>query len=142
MLTSSPTIPSVSRKSLWASRIMRSVVVLFLLLDSGIHIAVPAPVVQAMNQLGFPLGVTVGIGAVELICTVLYVIPATSILGAILLTGHLGGAVAAHVRVGNPVFESYVFPALVGALLWGGLLLIEPRLRALVPVRSFPGDQG
>jgi hypothetical protein len=95
-----------------------------------------------MNQLGFPLGVTVAIGVVELICTVLYVIPATSILGAILLTGHLGGAVAAHVRVGNPVFESYVFPFLVGALLWGGLLLVEPRLRTLVPIRTRTATPG
>jgi len=114
---------------------MRGLVVLFLLLDTGIHLAVPAPVVQAMTQLGFPLGLTVGIGVIELVCTVLYVIPATSILGAVLLTGYLGGAVAAHLRVGNPIFETLIFPVLVGSLLWGGLLLIEPRLRALMPLR-------
>jgi hypothetical protein len=135
MLTTTQTIPIVSRKGLWLSRVMRGLVVLFLLMDSAIHLAVPAPVVQAMTELGFPLGVTVALGVVELILTVLYVVPRTSILGAILLTGYLGGAVAAHVRVGNPVFESYIFPALVGALLWGGLLLSEPRLRALLPVR-------
>ncbi len=135
MLTASQTIPSVSPKSLWTSRVMRGLVVLFLLLDSGIHLAMPPQVVQAMNQLGFPLTVTGVIGGIELACTVLYVIPATSILGAVLLPGHLGGAVAAHMRIGNPVFESYVFPALVGALLWGGLLLSEPRWRALIPLR-------
>lgn len=135
MLANSQTLPNVSPTSLWASRVMRGLVVLFLLLDSGIHLAVPAPVVQAMTQLGFPLGITVGIGIVELICTVLYVIPASSILGAILLTGYLGGAVAAHLRVGNPIFETLIFPAIVGALLWGGLLLIDERLRALVPLR-------
>ncbi len=136
MLTSSPqTVSRTSNRSLWTARAMRGLVVLFLLLDSGIHLAMPPQVVQAMNQLGFPLDVTVLIGAIELACTVLYVIPATSILGAILLTGHLGGAVAAHLRVGNPIFESYVFPVLVGALLWGGLLLSEPRLRALMPLR-------
>jgi hypothetical protein len=136
MLATSPTMPTLSPKSLWASRLMRGLVVLFLLLDSGIHLALPAPVVQAMTQLGFPLGLTVTIGLIELVCTVLYVIPATSILGAILLTGYLGGAVAAHLRVGNPIFETLIFPILVGALLWGGLLLIEPRLRALVPLRQ------
>ena len=136
MLATSPTMPTQSAKILWASRVMRGLVVLFLLLDSGIHLALPAPVVQAMTQLGFPLGLTVTIGLIELVCTVLYVIPATSILGAILLTGYLGGAVAAHLRVGNPIFETLIFPILVGALLWGGLLLIEPRLRALVPLRQ------
>ncbi len=138
MLASSQPVANVSSKTLWASRLMRGLVVLFLLLDSGIHLAVPAPVVQAMTQLGFPLGTTVGIGVVELICTALYVIPATSILGAILLTGYLGGAVAAHLRVGNPFFETIIFPAIVGALLWGGLLLIDERLRALVPLRRAP----
>lgn len=122
---------AVSNKALWTSRVMRAIVVLFLLTDTGIHLAQPAPVVQAMNQLGFPLGVTLIIGIIELVCTVLYVIPATSIIGAVLLTGYLGGAVAAHMRVGNPVFETYIFPVLVGALLWGGLLLIDSRLRAL-----------
>ena len=135
MLATSQTLPPLSAKSLWTSRLMRGVVVLFLLLDTGIHLAVPAPVVQAMTQLGFPLSLTVGIGVVELLCTVLYVIPATSVLGAVLLTGYLGGAVAAHLRVGNPIFEAIIFPAIVGALLWGGLLLVDQRLRALVPFR-------
>jgi DoxX-like protein len=127
--------PAGSNKALWTSRVMRAIVVLFLLMDTGIHLAQPAPVVQAMNQLGFPLSTTVTIGIIELACTVLYVIPATSIIGAVLLTGYLGGAVAAHMRVGNPVFETYIFPVLVGALLWGGLLLIDSRIRALVSTR-------
>ena len=126
------TQPAVSNKVLWTSRVMRAIVVLFLLMDGGIHLATPAPVIQAMNELGFPLNVTVTIGVIELILTALYVIPRTSILGALLLTGYLGGAVAAHMRVGNPVFEAYIFPLMVGALLWGGLLLVDSRLRALV----------
>jgi DoxX-like family len=121
-----------SNKALWTSRVMRAIVVLFLLMDAGIHLATPAPVVQAMNQLGYPLNVTVTIGVIELVLTVLYVIPATAIFGALLLTGYLGGAVAAHMRVGNPIFESYIFPTMVGALLWGGLVLIDSRLRALM----------
>jgi hypothetical protein len=128
--------PAVSNKALWTSRVMRAIVVLFLVMDAGMHLATPAPVIQAMNQLGFPLNVTVTLGVIELVCTALYVIPATSILGALLLTGYLGGAVAAHMRVGNPIFESYIFPVLVGALLWGGLLLIDSRLRALVSNRA------
>lgn len=126
-----PTRPAVSNKALWASRAMRTLVVLFLLMDAGIHLAQPAPVVQAMNQLGFPPGTAVALGIVELILTVLYLIPRTAILGALLFTGYLGGAVAAHVRVGNPAFETYIFPTLVGALIWGGLLLVDSRLRSL-----------
>jgi len=135
MATAIQANPAVSNQALWTSRAMRAIVVLFLLMDAGIHLATPAPVVQAMNQLGFPLNVTVTIGVIELVCTALYVIPATSILGAVLLTGYLGGAVAAHMRVGNPIFEAYIFPTLVGALLWGGLLLIDFRLRGLLTHR-------
>ena len=135
MATAIQANPAVSNQALWTSRAMRAIVVLFLLMDAGIHLATPAPVLQAMNQLGFPLNVTVTIGVIELVCTALYVIPATSILGAVLLTGYLGGAVAAHMRVGNPIFEAYIFPTLVGALLWGGLLLIDFRLRALLTPR-------
>ena len=135
MATAIQANPAVSNQALWTSRAMRAIVVLFLLMDAGIHLATPAPVVQAMNQLGFPLNVTVTIGVIELVCTALYVIPATSILGAVLLTGYLGGAVGAHMRVGNPIFEAYIFPTLVGALLWGGLLLIDSRLRALLTTR-------
>ena len=135
METAIQTRHSASNKTLWTARVVRGIVVLFLLMDAAIHLAQPAPVVQAMNQLGFPLSVTLTIGIIELVCTVLYVIPATSIIGALLLTGYLGGAVAAHMRVGNPVFEAYIFPTLVGALLWGGLLLVDPRLRALAGAR-------
>jgi hypothetical protein len=135
METAAQIRPAVSNKALWTSRVMRAIVVLFLLMDTGIHLAQPAPVVQAMNQLGFPLSNILTISIIELACTVLYVIPATSIIGAVLLTGYLGGAVAAHMRVGNPVFETYIFPVLVGALLWGGLLLIDSRVRALLSAR-------
>lgn len=124
-----------SNKTLWTSRVMRALVVLFLLMDTAIHLMQPAPVVQAMNQLGFAPGAAVTLGIVELVLTVLYVIPRTSILGALLLTGYLGGAVAVHMRVGSPVFEAYIFPTLVGALLWGGLLLVDSRLRALAGAR-------
>jgi hypothetical protein len=136
METAIQTRPAVSNKALWTSRVMRAIVVLFLLMDTAIHLAQPAPVVQAMNQLGFPPNTAVTIGVLELVLTVLYVIPRTSILGALLLTGYLGGAVSAHMRVGNPAFEAYIFPMLVGGLLWGGLLLVDSRLRALAGMRQ------
>jgi hypothetical protein len=82
------------------------------------------------------VSVSVGIGLLELVCLVLYVIPRTSVLGAILLTGYLGGAVATHVRVGSPMLTHVLFPIYVAALVWGGLFLREARLRALVPLRS------
>lgn len=122
---------AVSNTALWASRVMRAVVVLFLLMDAGMHLAQPAPVVQAMDRLGFPPSAAPNLGILELVLTALYVIPRTAVLGALLLTGYLGGAVAAHVRVGNPAFEAYIFPTLVGVLLWGGLVLVDARLRAL-----------
>jgi hypothetical protein len=119
----------VSKRVLWTSRVLWGLAVLFLVMDGVMHVVQPAPVVQAMKQLGFPLGVTLAIGVIELVCTVLYVIPGTSILGAVLLTGYVGGAVAAHLRVGNPPFEAYIFPVIVGALVWGGVF---PRIKVLL----------
>jgi hypothetical protein len=110
--------------------------VLFLLFDSAIKLMVIDPVVESFGQLGYPVSVSVGIGLLELVCLVLYVIPRTSVLGAILLTGYLGGAVATHVRVGSPMLTHVLFPIYVAALVWGGLFLREARLRALVPLRS------
>ncbi len=96
-----------------------------------------APVaVEGSIQLGYPEKVVVAIGVVLLICTLLYVIPQTSILGAILLTGYLGGAIATHMRVGNPLFTHVLFPVYVGVMVWGGLFLRDNRLRALIPLRS------
>lgn len=91
----------------------------------------PAPVVEAFQHLGIPPGLAVPLGIVELVCIAIYVFPRTSVLGAVLLTGYLGGAVASHLRVGDPVFST-VFPVLIGVLLWGGLYLRDPRLRILI----------
>ncbi len=126
----------VSRKRLWAGRTMSAIAVLFLLFDSVIKLVVIAPVVESFAQLGYPVSLARGIGLLELLCIIVYVIPRTSVLGAILLTGYLGGAVATHVRVGSPLFTHILFPTYVGALIWGGLLLREDRLRALIPLRS------
>src|SRR6266566_8387472 len=99
----------VSLRRIWASRILAALSVLFLLMDGGMKLFKPPFVVEATVRLGYPESTIVGIGVVVLICTVLYVIPRTAVLGAILLTGHLGGAVASNVRAGTPVFN-VVFP--------------------------------
>lgn len=111
---------------------------LFLVVDGAAKLFKPAPVVEATVGLGYPEGVIVGMGVVLLACAALYVIPKTSVLGAILLTGYLGGAVATHVRVGAGWFP-VLFPAVFGVLLWAGLALREPRLWSLVPLRSSSG---
>jgi DoxX-like protein len=124
---------AIGRGRLWSARIMSALAMLFLLLDAVIHLIKPAAVVDAFIKLGYPLSASVGIGVVELLCLVLYAAPRTAVLGAILLTGLLGGAISTHVRVGDPVFDTYIFPAIVGLLVWGGIWLRNRRLRALVP---------
>ncbi len=125
-------------KALWIGRILSGLVVLFLLVDAGFKLIrpLPAPAVEAFGKLGYPVGLAAGIGILLLVCVALYLIPRTSVLGAILLTGYLGGAVASHVRVGDPWFSHALFPVYVGLLVWGGLYLREARLRDLIPLRS------
>jgi hypothetical protein len=115
--------------------VISTLVVLFLLFDGAIHMLRPAPVVEAFAQLGYPVSLAPGIGLVELACVVIYVIPRTSILGAVVLTGYLGGAIAAQVRVGHPLFTETLFPIYVGVLVWGGLVVRNDQLRTLFPLR-------
>jgi hypothetical protein len=124
-----------SKGSLWAGRVLSGVVVLFMLFDSVTKILKAQQVIDATIRIGFPLGTIVPIGIVLLVCTIFFVIPQTSVLGAILLTGHLGGAVSANVRAGSPAFNS-AFAIVFGVLVWLGLYLREPRLRALLPLRK------
>jgi len=126
----------ISRNKLWAGRIISALPVLFLLFDAVIHIIRIGPVDQAFTDLGWPASLSPTLGIIELICVVLYAIPRTSVLGAVLLTGYLGGAVATNLRVGLPLFSHVLFPVYVGVLLWGGLYLRDLRLRAVFPVRS------
>ena len=126
---------SVSKKALWAARIIGGLPALFLLLDGAMKLFKPAFVVDATVKLGYSESTIIPIGVILLVCTILYLIPATTVLGAILLTGYLGGAVATHVRMGEDIF-SMVFPVIFGALIWFALYLCEPRLRALIPLRS------
>jgi hypothetical protein len=116
-------------------RALSALPVLFLLFDAGIKFTPLDVVAQSMGQLGYPASAALGIGLLELACIALYVTPRTSVLGVVLLTGYLGGAIASHVRVGNPLFSHVLFPVYVAALLWAGLYLREPRLRALLPLR-------
>jgi hypothetical protein len=123
--------PVVSKKLLWSGRIVSGLAVLFLLVDGVMKLFKPAAVVDATRQLGYPESDIVGIGVLLLACTLLYIFPRTSILGAILLTGYLGGAVASQVRVGAGWFN-VVFAAMFGVLVWAGLWLRDTRVRNLL----------
>lgn len=125
-----------SRKILWAGRIISTLPVLMLLLSGTMKLVKPAPVIEGMARLGYPDRLALGIGILEIACTVVYLIPRTSVLGAILLTGYLGGATATHVRVGDPFFA----PVILGVLVWLGLLFRDGRLRVLLPLRQEEPD--
>ncbi len=118
-----------SRYARWAGRVVSALVVAFLAFDGITKAMMAEPVVEATTRLGYHEGAVFGIGVTLLLCTALYAVPRTAILGAILLTGYLGGAVATQVRVEDPWF---LFPAFVGVLAWGGLYMRDERVRALV----------
>jgi DoxX-like protein len=134
MQTTNQVTPA-SAKKLWAGRILSALAILFLLVDGIMKLVNPAPVVEGMIRLGYPLNLTATIGIILLTCVVIHTIPQTSILGAILLTGYLGGAVASQLRVGEPLFSNVLFPIYMAAFIWGGLYLRDDRLRALVSFR-------
>jgi DoxX-like family len=124
--------PPISKASLWAGRILTALVVLFMLFDACVKLLKLAPAVEGTIKLGYPVSVVFPLGLVLLACTMLYTIPRTAILGAILLTGYLGGAVATQVRVQS---ASFWFAVLFGVLVWLGLYLRDSQLRALIPLR-------
>src|SRR5829696_1353367 len=124
-------ITAPSKKMLWGGRIMSALPVLMLLFSAAMKFVKSPEVAQGFTHLGYPESLALGLGIVELACTVIYIIPRTSVLGAILLTGYLGGAIATHVRIGEPFF----MPIILGILVWGGLFLRDERLRALIPLR-------
>jgi hypothetical protein len=122
-----------SNKALWIGRIMSAIVVLMLLMSGIMKLMKPAAVVEGFASLGWPEQYAFGLGILELACAAVYMIPRMSIFGAILVTGYFGGAIATHVRLGDP---SFIGAAILGVLGWLGLYLREPRLRALIPLRS------
>jgi hypothetical protein len=125
-----------SRRALWTGRVLSGLAVAFLLFDGAGKLFEVQPVIDGTKQLGYPPDIVFGLGVTLLSCLLTYLVPRTSVLGAVLLTGYLGGAVATHVRVGNPLFTHVLFPTYVAALLWGGLILRDPRLRAFLPWRD------
>jgi len=129
---------TVSKKSLWAGRIISGWMVAFLLFDGAVKVMRVAGAVEATVRLGYPATLLPALGIAELTCAILYLIPRTSILGAILLTGYLGGATATQVRLEDPWF---FFPILIGVLIWLGLYLRDGRLRELVPLRTISINQ-
>jgi DoxX-like family len=131
-MTSDGQTAGVSKGKLWTGRIISAILVLFLLADGLAKVMKAGPVLKAFDELGYARTVAVPIGILLLVCTILYAIPRTSIFGAILLTGYLGGATATHVRAGQPFY----FPIVFGVLVWLGLFLRETRLHALVPLRN------
>jgi hypothetical protein len=128
-----PEHATVGSRALWSGRIMSGLAVLFLVFDSVGKLLEVQPVIDGTVQLGYSRDVVFGLGVVLLACVLLYIVPRTSVLGAIVLTGYLGGAVATHVRVTNPLFTHILFPTYVAALVWGGLVLRDPRLRLFLP---------
>jgi len=125
----------VSAVRLWTGRIISALMVLFLLFDGVTKLMKVPQVLEAQARLGYPANDALGIGITVLACTLVYVIPRTSVLGAILLTGYLGGAVASQVRIGAPIFDT-CFPIIFGVLIWAGLYLRNQQLPALIPLQS------
>jgi hypothetical protein len=126
----------VGKKTRWAGRILSAIPVLMLLLSGTFKLVGGAQMEKDWTRFGYPLGTLVPIGLTELACALLFAFPRTSVLGAVLMTGYLGGAVATHVRVSD--FSVFLAPAILGALGWLGVYLRDPRLRALLPLRRDP----
>jgi hypothetical protein len=128
------TVP-ISNGALWTGRAMSGLVILFLLLDGGMKLVPMDVVLKASEPLGIPGNLARTLGVLTIVSTLLYAFPRTAVLGAILLTGYLGGAIATHLRVGDPLFTHVLFGAYLGLLVWGGLYLRDRRLRALIPLQ-------
>ncbi|HKV60677.1 MAG TPA: DoxX family protein [Candidatus Acidoferrum sp.] len=132
MPSATETAPA-SKTKLWAGRILTALPAVLLLFSGVMKLMKPAPVVQGFAHFGYPESLIIGIGILEVACTIVYLIPRTAMLGAILVTGYLGGATATNVRVGDP--SSYI-TVILGVLVWAGLYLRDDRLAALIPLRS------
>ncbi|QOZ31326.1 DoxX family protein [Bradyrhizobium sp. CCBAU 53421] len=134
-----PTIvdTEVSKPARITGRVLSGVVVLFLLFDGAIKLLPLSVVTETMDKMGYGASDTLArsLGIITIVCTLLYSVPPTSILGAILLTGYLGGAIASHVRIGSPLFTHTLFGLYLGLMVWGGLYLRDGNLRALLPFR-------
>ena len=125
-----------TKAALWTGRVLSGLVILFLTVDGVIKLVPIQPVIDSMRELGYPTSVSFArfIGVVTLVCTALYAWPRTSLLGAVLLTGLMGGAIASHLRLDHPLFSHTLFGVYLGLLLWAGLWLRDQRLRQLMPL--------
>jgi hypothetical protein len=129
---------TISTGAAWTGRIMSALIILFLVFDGAIKLVPIAPVTETMEQLGYSGSADLarGLGILTLVCALLYAVPRTAVLGAIVLTGLLGGAIATHLGVGSPLFSHLLFGLYLGLMAWGGLYLRDERLRALIPLRT------
>ncbi len=121
-----------SRRPVLAGRILSGLAILFMLFDTTLHLVAPSVVTEAFVRLGYPVDLARPIAVIELVCLVAYAVPRTAALGAILLTGYLGGAVATQLRAGSPLFREILLPVFVGVILWAGIALRDPDVRRLV----------
>jgi hypothetical protein len=128
----------ISKQQRWAGRVLTGLAGAFMLFDGGFKLVTPMPqaVIDSFNQLGYNPSISSTLGILSLACTILYLIPRTAVLGAILLTGYFGGAIATHLRVEQPLFTHVLFPTYVAVLVWGGLFLRDERVRALFRSRA------
>ena len=124
--------PPVSKAALWTGRVMSTLPSLMLLFSGAMKFTTSPQMVEGFQHMGVPFSQAVGLGILEIGCTLIYLIPRTSVLGAILLTGYLGGAIQTHVRIGEPVFTHVI----LGVFIWGGIFLRDPRIRALIPFKK------
>ncbi len=131
-MSSGNSTAQASKKMLWAGYILSALPVLLLLFSGVMKLAKPPDIVEGFAHLGYPDRLAFGIGILEMVCTILYLIPRTAVLGAILVTAYMGGAVTTHLRIGEPVFMQVI----LGMLAWGGLYLRDARLRTLLPIKS------
>jgi hypothetical protein len=131
-LTLPTTLAPLRARTLWAGRVISALPVLFLMVDGAAKLAGPPPVTEAFVRMGIPPGTAPAIGLLDLLCLALYLVPRTAPLGAVLLTGYLGGAISLHMRLGDPLFSHTLFPFYLGIPLWLGLLLRDARVRSLI----------
>ncbi len=132
-MESAPRTASGSKAMVWTGRIISALIVLMMVMSGAMKIAKPPSLAEGFAKLGYPESLALGIGIAEIVSAIIYAIPRTAVLGAILLTGYLGGATATNVRVEDPMF---ILPVVVGILVWLGLFLRDGRIRALLPLRN------
>jgi hypothetical protein len=128
--------PAAGRTAYWTGWVLSGLVIAFLVFDAGLKLLQLDVVNETMTQLGWPPDYSRMLGVITLVCALLYAYPRTAVLGAILLTAYLGGAMATHVRVGSPLFSHVLFSVYLALFVWGGLYLRDPRVRALIPLRA------